>query len=449
MRRRIPVHLFTTLFLLALAACSSPAPTPTPEATRRPTRTPNPTFTPQPTATETPLATETTEPTATEVPTEGEATPKPGASNVPAANVGNTGLTNNVWFTAPLIQYFSQAGAFPPEPIIERPANINPLTGLEVSDPALLQRRPIIARLGNDPNARGIHTGFNQADLVFEELIDQRASVFALTRFSLVFLGQNATFRPLRSIRAVNASLEPMLQATLVDSGGSKGTRFMVSQLPWSKLNLDGDLNGIIICTIGEGYTSHFASTVQHIHDYLTAKGLEQPVPLRGFQFSPDAPTGDAVTSIAFDHSPWPYKTTGVAEWKYDAGSGRYLRFVNGAPHNTLEYDLTPNWGRVCAAQGEQKSEQISAANVVVLNARYDPTEIIEDTNNFASAFIELTGEGDAQIYRDGVRIKAKWQRPTLQHFFKFLDANGNEIPLKPGNTWFELAPLGYAPTTH
>ena len=95
----------------------------------------------------------------------------------------------------------------------------------------------------------------------------------------------------------------------------------------------------------------------------------------------------------------------------------------------------------------QRRAEQIAASNVVVLNVKYEPTDFVEDTLNSYSAFVEMTGSGTAQIYRDGVKTDARWERPTLTDFFKFTDASGAEIALKPGNTWFELAPLGYMPT--
>lgn len=419
-------------------------PTPTPEPTRRPTRTPFPaaTLKPRPTLiipTATPLVTATT-----------EASPTPETSSTPAANKtaappanSNSGL--KVWTMAPLIDYFSKISP-PTQEGITRPANVDPLTGLEVSDPALLQRRPILARLGNDPSAREIHAGFNQADLVFEEMIDQKNMVFAVTRFTLVFWGQNAAFRPLRSARAVNASLLPMLDGVLMSSGGSKGTRFMISQLPWKDRNFDGDLQGTTVCVTPGDYRVHVASTSQHVQDFATSKGQETPVSLRGFQFSGSAPNGSPANSIALDHSPWPYRAAGLTEWRYDAASGKYMRFVNGAPHKTQNYALDGKWGGACNL-GAPQSEQIATSNLIVLNVKYEPTDFVEDTLNSYSAFIEMTGSGTAQIFRDGVKIDAKWERPTLSDFFKFTDANGSEIPLKPGNTWFELAPLGYAAT--
>ncbi len=431
-------------FSIFLVACGAdPTPTPVPP-TRRPTRTPLPPATLRPPTivipTATPLPTETPEPspTATTV----AATAAPQSSGGGGSSVGG-GV--NVWTMAPLVEYFNQL-APSTQGGIERGANVNPLTGLQVSDAALLQRRPVLARIGNDPSSREIHAGFNQADVVFEEMIDQRNMVFAVTRFTLVFYGQDGSFRPLRSARAVNASLMPMFDGILISSGGSKGTRFMLSQLPWFSRNLDGDLQNSTICIAPGDYRVRVASSVPHVQEYINSKGQGGAVNLRGFQFS-DAPAGGSpASSISFDHGPWPYRSAGVIDWRYDAASGKYLRFVNGAPHNTQSYQLNGRWNGACAIENPQ-TEQISTSNVVVLNVKYEPTDFVEDTLNSYSAFVEMTGSGTAQIYRDGVKIDGRWERPTLTDFFRFYDANGAEIGLKPGNTWFELAPLGYSPT--
>lgn len=444
----LSLSVLVALAAFLIVACNAEPPaTPIPPTrTRRATRTPIPPATLKPPPTQ-PI------PTATRIPTNTpEPSPSPTAvavTQAPASNAGGGsasaggGLT--VWTMAPLIEYFSKIAPATQEGI-SRPGNVNPLTGLEVSDPALLQRRPILARIGNDPSSREVHAGFNQADLVFEEMIDQKNMVFGITRFTQVFYGQDGTFRPLRSARAVNASLLPMFDGVLISSGGSKGTRFMLSQLPWKDRNLDGDLQNTTICIAPGDYRMRVASTVQHVQEYLASKGLTGTANLRGFQFSNDVPGGSPANTIAFDHGPWPFRTSGNIEWRFDPMRGKYLRFTNGAPHQTQSYPLAGKWAGACAI-GTPESEQIASSNVVVLNVKYEPTDFVEDTLNSYSAFVEMTGSGAAQIYRDGVKQDVTWSRPTLTDFFKFTDASGTEVPLKPGNTWFELAPLGYSPT--
>jgi hypothetical protein len=79
-----------------------------------------------------------------------------------------------------------------------------------------------------------------------------------------------------------------------------------------------------------------------------------------------------------------------------------------------------------------------------VLYATHEKTDIIEDSNNAVSVHIVLTGQGDATFFRDGVMVNGKWQRQSEQEFFNLTDASGNPYSLKPGNTFFELVPIGY-----
>ena len=54
------------------------------------------------------------------------------------------------------------------------PPDVNPLTGERVSDPALLQRRPLAIKIANMARVRP-QAGLNQADLVFDLSLCQKS----------------------------------------------------------------------------------------------------------------------------------------------------------------------------------------------------------------------------------------------------------------------------------
>src|SRR5579859_3925706 len=62
------------------------------------------------------------------------------------------------------------------------PQNTNPLTGLAVTDPTVLQRRPLAVKISNAPPLVRPQAGIGDADLVFEHLTEGK-----LTRFTAVF----------------------------------------------------------------------------------------------------------------------------------------------------------------------------------------------------------------------------------------------------------------------
>src|SRR5262245_25539804 len=77
------------------------------------------------------------------------------------------------------------------------PANINPLTGLEVQDLALLERRPLLVKVSNLPRNIRPQSGLSSADHVYEYYTEE-----GTTRFAAVFYGQDAKMvGPIRSAR--------------------------------------------------------------------------------------------------------------------------------------------------------------------------------------------------------------------------------------------------------
>ena len=341
--------------------------------------------------------------------------------------------------------YIPNFGSFPPIPIPARPANINPLTGLAV-EPALLQRRPLLVRIGNDTRVRENYwqVGTASADLVFEELIDQIGDQYINTRLTAVFLSKDAPLvGPVRSGRLINLQLVPMLDGAVAHAGASDGVRWIFSHTPVH--DLDEYFNQPAYCYINpHGYIGRLYTTVPRLREWLVQKGLEQGVPLYGFAFSETAPGGASAHSIGINAAPWP--KSAVVEWRYDSDHRHYVRYVSGDPLIDNSYSVKANWGNGadCVKASGESRVQVTAANVVVLYARHEATDIVEDANNAVSVYINLTGQGDADIFRDGVRLRGSWQRDSVQEFFRLTTSTGETISLKPGNTWFEVVPIGF-----
>jgi hypothetical protein len=297
-----------------------------------------------------------------------------------------------------------------------RPENENPLTGLLVDDPAVLRRRPVHVRVGNDPGARP-QVGLNEADLVYEEVVE-----WWVTRFTAVFLSRAPEMvAPIRSARLINTQLTQQFDAALINSGGSDGVRWELSQLPI--VNLDEYFwPQPYFYRENQGWQTRLAVNLVSAYRLMEREEMSAAVPLRGFVFSDEPMGGDPVQTISI---PYP-KQTSRTEWRYDPGSGRYLRWVSGEPL----VDFADN-------------QQISAANVVIYYAEHMPTEIVEDSNGATSIRIIVNGEGRARICRDGVVIEGLWRTDGTQTP-EFVFPNGQPIPLKHGNSWIEVVPNDY-----
>src|SRR5690606_7442224 len=99
------------------------------------------------------------------------------------------------------------------------PPDVNPLTGLSVDDPAVLQRRPVLVKISNAPPLVRPQHGIGQADLVFEHYAEG-----GLTRFSAIFYSQlPRQAGSIRSARLIDYELVEMYKALLAYSGASNG----------------------------------------------------------------------------------------------------------------------------------------------------------------------------------------------------------------------------------
>jgi uncharacterized protein YraI len=284
----------------------------------------------------------------------------------------------------------------------------NPLTGLATNQTALA-RRPVLVRVGNDPVARAIQAGLSQADVVYEEIMDG----WGVTRYTAVFWSQDApVVRPVRSARLLSIDLAKQYQSALAHSGASDPIRQRLAQAPI--IDLDEFFHRQPY-TYGAGdWRTRLFTTVPAVRSYLKARGLDQPVGLEAWAYSDQPPGGSSASTITIAYP------NGTVVWQWDAGIGRYRRFIGRAA------DVDANTG-----------QQITAANVIMLYAVHAKTDIVEDSLGSTAIDIQLRGSGTVKIARDGVVIDGTWQRTNEFQPTRF------SVPLKPGNSWVEIIPSG------
>ena len=94
----------------------------------------------------------------------------------------------------------------------EYPFYINPLTGLVVADPAMLNRRPVAIKVTNYPRYVRPQAGLSKADIVYEYYMER-----GISRFIAVFYGQDAEkVGPVRSGRLFDEHIFRMYESFFV-----------------------------------------------------------------------------------------------------------------------------------------------------------------------------------------------------------------------------------------
>ena len=89
-------------------------------------------------------------------------------------------------------------------------------------------------------------------------------------------------------------------------------------------------------------------------------------------------------------------------------------------------------------------NKQLAVSNVILLYAPHVITLIQEDVTGSQSIEIQLWGQGNAKIARDGRLIEGQWKRASATGSFELIDFDGKPIPLKPGNSWVQLLPVDF-----
>jgi hypothetical protein len=191
-----------------------------------------------------------------------------------------------------------------------RPENENPLTGLSVADSAVLQRRPVHVRVGNDPGARP-QVGLGAADLVYEEVVE-----WWVTRYTAVYLSQAPEMvAPIRSARLINTQLTRQYDAALINSGGSDGVRWELSQQP--VVNLDEYFwPQPYFYRENEGWQTRLAVNVADAYQLMGREEMSAAVQLRGpgSEHLYSIPQADKLGRLALRPREWSLFTLG--QWR-------------------------------------------------------------------------------------------------------------------------------------
>lgn len=302
------------------------------------------------------------------------------------------------------------------------PPNVNPLTGLTIADPAILERHPVVAKISNAPSLVRPQAGIGAADLVFEHYAEG-----GLTRFSAIFYGQMPErVGSIRSARLIDYELMPMYDGLLAYSGASIGVEDLLNTSEFVERLYKGVLYGRPYYWRDEDIPvpHNMFTNVQALQDMAIREGVSPAREFHGMAFDPQPPEEGAGQVNIIDLR---YRATRV-RWEYDGESGLYRRFSDGQGH----YD----------ANTEQ---QITAANVVILYADHTFTDIVESEWQGSVSYsieIKLWFEGDAVLFRDGQRYDGRWVRPTREDLIGLRTSEGKMLYLKPGNTWFQVVRL-------
>lgn len=291
-----------------------------------------------------------------------------------------------------------------------------PLRGTGAPSADAIRRRPIVVRVPNDPTARP-QSGLADADLVFEMLVEG-----GITRYAVVFHSRDAqSVGPIRSARLSDLQYLPMLRGILAHVGASGPVLDRIREAARGRAFVDVDQ-----FEHPEAY-DRVASRAAPQNVYTSTQRLREAAKDQGgvdvpvLEFDAAVPAGGTIlASLAL-----PYTGAQRVEYRFDSGS--YARVQDGKPttDDGAKKDVRPD-------------------DVVVIKT--DITEvrsIVEDELGSFSLDIRSTGTGPVVVLRDGQRYDGTWSREATE-MYRFKDAAGKPLRLKPGLVWIHVVPLDF-----
>jgi hypothetical protein len=314
----------------------------------------------------------------------------------------------------------------------EFPPDVNPLTGLQVSDPATLERRPLAVKVSNYPPVVRPQAGLGSANLVFEHYAEG-----GVTRFTAVFLSQGASkIGSIRSGRLIDLEIPAMFNAMFAYSGSSAGVKQRIIASEFYQENRvispDFGIGEPVFYRVPEPDKARehtlFTNT-DALWSLTEQRNLNTRQNLPGLAFSHSPPdAGQPAQHVEIAYLPG----AASAEWIYDPGNGLYRRTILGEPHTD-----------------ELTGEQLTAANVIIVYANHVQTDILEDLvgGGHYSIEIQIWGEGPVKIVRDGQVFDGTWVRRAREDMLSFWNEANAPLPLKPGNSWYQMVPLDFSVT--
>ncbi len=288
-------------------------------------------------------------------------------------------------------------------PPVAKPG-VLPLTGL----PGSVPNHPAAVVKIDNGSAAIPQTGLNSADIVIEEEVEG-----GVTRFAAIFHSTPTIVGPVRSGRTTDLGLISGLgQPLLIYSGANQITEGILRSQPAIQNRSHGSSSGYWRDNSRSAPSNLYTDTAPH---WASAAGAPPPA-----QFEYRS-AGDSVPGASDDELTVSYGST-TARWKWDGT--QWLRWQRGAEHMTAA------------------GQQISAANVVVIEAERVDTGMVDSSGGTVPEFV-FVGSGRASVFTDGKRIEGTWTRPTLNSVATLTHSPGNVIELSPGRTWIQLVEAG------
>ena len=279
-----------------------------------------------------------------------------------------------------------------------------PLTGAQAPDESVIGRPALVVKIDNHPKSRP-QWGLNQADIVFEENVEQ------LTRFAAVYHSQGSDpVGPIRSGRIQDINLLASFNGPLFAwSGGNAQVSAAIRKSTMVDLSHSSANEAGGFRRESSRVAPH--NLVAETSKLWTLAPADAKPPAPQFEYRAD---GETVPTDSKPAGAVKISMDGVdIMWEWSPENLTFVRSQDDKPHVDMQ------------------DVRINAPNVVVVSVVY--------TRSGSSPVAKSVGSGEVWVYTAGKLIQGSWERLDPFKPFVFKDTKGAVIKLTPGRTWVEV----------
>ncbi len=305
------------------------------------------------------------------------------------------------------------AGDRGPIPVPEAPTAPG-ISGILV-DPEVATRRPLAVVVENHPDSRP-QDGLSSADVVYEFLAEG-----GITRFLALYQSSDPEIvGPVRSARSYIAELGDSWGAVFAHVGGSDQ----------------------VIAALKAGEYQNLLDLNEYSHEQQFARvsfrGPPHNVYTSGERLR--AWAGEASSTPWQARAPWVF--SGAPAASDSPASVIAVNFSRPGYDVQFEYDAVANTYRrlLGGRRHVERAEGAAVAPSTVVVQLVDVTPVPDDP--LLHVTVGLAGSGKAYVFRGGRVTAARWigERGAPA---RYVDADGRDVPLAPGQVWVALVPDG------
>ncbi len=312
------------------------------------------------------------------------------------------------------------------------PENVNPLTGMVMDDPGVLDRRPVSVKINNYPRSNRPQWGLSLADIVYEFYHNND-----LPRFHAIFLGNDAEqVGPIRSGRLFDRFLVDTYGSIFTfASADSRILEVFRSQDFADRLIyfLDGECPPHPVCRYMPESVNYLIGDTRGIRAFQVESGGDNArQDLHGMVFNADFPPGGQDLQRLYVR----YSYSAYLYWEYDPATGGYFRYQD------TQEDINGSGEAYAPLRDGLTDKPIATDNVVVLVVDHFHEVYQPPTGSHPKVEIvdmDFLGNGPAYAMRDGKVYELQWVRPPTGELVYLIFPDGSRYSFKPGTTWFEV----------